>query len=302
MTLGFLIVSRRIIGIQARWPAVAGCVWLASIAGVGAQSGSPSIPEETGQPSAQAEANTLPTADADDSKAISTTRAHEVYEQLQSASEKPQEEPASTTAAQRTPDKPLHSNLASGATHIWWTLWTAGVIAGTALIIYLAFLWRSIVKGKKRTPNTVEREPLLVRLQSPASLTTEAEGETSQQKSDPEKETARGKKKRGHKTGRSRSSKTADSGRTQVEFLRKEGPIRPDQGIRPWRGSGPPFPYMPPPGMPPPYAMPPMPGPRPGPPPAPVYYGPFMPMQPPPQVERSAPETDERSTSPEKEN
>ncbi|MDP0496107.1 MAG: hypothetical protein Q7Q73_07855 [Verrucomicrobiota bacterium JB024] len=204
----------------------------------------------------------------DDSTVLSSAKANNIYQQLRRA-------PASGTdpveAREHATAQPVQTSRTELERrkweHTWWTLWLMGSVTATGLIIHLLFLWRSVRKSLKQANVQSRREPLLVKSSDSVSpFAPEVAAVVV-----PQAASERDRWKR--KTHRRKGSATGE----KVEFLKKEGPIKPDR-MQPRRlNSGPPFPYMP--GMPPP----PPPGMmlRPGMlygPPPPMYYGPMMPV------------------------
>ncbi|MGE9294214.1 MAG: hypothetical protein ACQKBW_11415 [Puniceicoccales bacterium] len=170
------------------------------------------------------------------SKAAASAKINDLYYQLDGSS-RIKDEP---TAEQTGHAKPvLHAS-----SKLWWRIWLAGAGVAACFIVYLLMLWRSVRKGYKHAGRVSKREPLLEKsLQSrPLEAGTAFNRD---QEEDRWKKHARSSSRGRHRRSAARPT----------EFLKKEGPIKPD--FRPFRRphSGAPFPgppgHMPPP--PPPY-------------------------------------------------
>ena len=263
-------------------------LWLLASVATRAQETAPVSPEgAVVSASAQAEDVGAPAADpadeakVDDPTVLSSAKANNIYQQLRRA---PANGTAPGDASENTAVRPVQTERKELERrkweHTWWTLWLMGSVTATGLIVYLLFLWRSVRKSLKQSSGQSRREPLLVKSSGSASpFSPEVEAVVvSQAARERERDRDRWKKK-------SHRRKPGSAGE-KVEFLKKEGPIKPDR-MQPRRlSSGPPFPYMP--GMPPPPppGMMPRPGMHYGPPP-PMYYAPMMPGPGMPEPEQS---------------
>jgi hypothetical protein len=215
----------------------------------------------------------------DDASVLSSAKANTIYQQLRRA-------PASGSVPVDVKDRAADHHAQTDRTelerrkwvHTWWTLWLMGAVTATGLILYLLFLWRSVRKSLKQSNVQSRREPLLVKSSDSASPFAPEVAAAAVSQAAREREPDRWKKK----AHRRKTASTVE----KVEFLKKEGPIKPDPMSPRRLNSAPPFPFMP--GMPPPPppGMMPRPGMHYGPPP-PMYYVPMMPMPGMPDPERS---------------